>query len=454
MKFHSWEARPASEHGIPRIGTAPGECFAYPNSSIRPRSLGEPPAAGGAIVPQPDALRNEAALLTPHGRSYDIRDGATHLESPGSRRHPANANVARPAVLTIPSRTSSLATVLVGLGLLTCIYLSALKLLNVPCPLTGCGDIINSRYGSVLGVPLPLVAVPLWTALAFPATRAWQNAVQLGCVLLLALGGLMLMGIQFLVLRGFCPFCTLHAAAALAAAFALPMRGRAHPWLPSLMLALALPVILATKELALAQVHSWDSEGYASVMIPKAPRDSRASRPVNASASSMVSLQATVDQAAFSWLGAIDSERSPVLVISFQCPHCLDLLGQCLKHPQFGTLKGPKVLLFSSSDNSADSIAVLAAILSVPGTPQQQFTTVFSQLGMLFDPLLTRDSKELRSRLGALFPSYTAKLAAAREQLNAQSEALKYIPGHGTPFLLQANGSGKYDVTPEDVLFP
>jgi hypothetical protein len=190
------------------------------------------------------------------------------------------------------------------------------------------------------------------------------------------------------------------------------------------------------------------------MMIPKAPRDSKASRPVNASASSMLSLQATVDQAAFSWLGPIDSERSPVLVISFQCPHCLDLLGQCLKHPQFGSLRGPKVLLFSSSDNSADSIAVLAAILSVPGTSQQQFTTVFSQLGMLFDPLLTRDSKELRSRLGVLFPNYTAKLAAAREQLNAQSEALKYIPGHGTPFLLQANGSGKYDVTPEDVLFP
>lgn len=357
-------------------------------------------------------------------------------------------------MVTLPSRTSSLSTVLVGLGLLTCIYLSALKLLNVPCPLTGCGDIINSRYGSVLGVPLPLMAVPLWTALAFPATRAWQNTAQLGCVLLLALGGLILMGIQFLVLRGFCPFCTLHAAAALAAAFALPMRGRAHPWLPSLMLALALPVVLATKELALAQVHSWDSQGYTSVVIPKAPRDAKANKPVNASASSMLSLQSTVDQAAFSWLGAIDPERSPVLVISFQCPHCLDLLGQCLRHPQFGSLKGPKVLLFSSSDNSADSIAVLAAILSVPGTPQQQFTTVFSQLGMLFDPLLTRDSKELRSRLGVLFPHYTGKLAAARELLDAQSEALKSIPGRGTPFLLQANGSGKYDVTPEDVLFP
>jgi uncharacterized membrane protein len=357
-------------------------------------------------------------------------------------------------VATLPSRNSYLATALVGLGLLTCIYLASLKLLNVPCPLTGCGDIINSRYGAVLGVPLPLLAVPLWVALALPSAGAWQDRAQLGCVLLLALGGLGLMGIQFLVLKGFCPFCTIHAAAALAAAFVLPMRGRAHPWLPSLVLALALPLIFATRALALAQVHSWDSQGYSSVMIPKASRDAKSNRPVNASASSMQSLQGAVDQAAFSWLGPIDPDRSPVLVISFQCPHCLDLLGQCLKHPQFGTLKGPKVLLFSSSDNSADSIAVLAAILSVPGTPQQQFTKVFSQLGMLFDPLLTRDSKELRSRLGVLFPRYTEKLAAARERLNAESEALRYIPGHGTPFLLQPNGSGKYDVTPEEILFP
>jgi len=355
---------------------------------------------------------------------------------------------------TLPSRTSSVATVLVSLGLLTCIYLSALKLLNVPCPLTGCGEIINSRYGSILGVPLPFFAVPLWVILALPTTRAWQNRVQLASVALLALGGLVLMGVQFIVLRGFCPFCTLHAAAALGAAFVLPMRGRAHSWLPSLVLVLAMPLVYAAKGLALAQVHSWDGPGYASVMIPKASRDARTSRPVNVPASSMQSLESTVDQAAFSWLGPVDAERSPVLVISFQCPHCLDLLGQCLKHPRFGSLKGPKVLLFTSSDNAADSTAVLAAILSQPGTPQQQFTAVFSQLGMLFDPLLTRDSKELRARLAVLFPHYTEKLAAARELLGAQSEALKSVPGKGTPFLLQPNGSGKYDVSPEDVLFP
>lgn len=357
-------------------------------------------------------------------------------------------------MLSIPPRTSSVASALVGLGLVTCIYLAALKLLNVPCPLAGCGDIINSRYGSLLRVPLPLFAVPFWIALAFPATRPWQVLVQLGSVLLLALGGLVLMGIQFFVLRGFCPFCTIHAAAALAAAFVLPLRGRAHPWIPSLVLALAMPLLFGERALALAQVNSWDAPGYSNVLIPKAGHDAKANRPETATLSAMLSLQGVIDRVSFDWLGDVDPAQSPVLVVSFQCPHCLDLLGQCLKNPQFGSLKGPKVLLFSSPDNSADSIAVLAAILSQPGTPRQQFTAVFSQLGMLFDPLLTRDSKELRSRLAKLFPHYTEMLGAAREQLNAQSEALKYVPGKGTPFLLQPDGSSKYDVTPADVLLP
>ena len=357
-------------------------------------------------------------------------------------------------MITAPPRTSSLTTCLVGLGLLTCIYLAALKLLNIPCPLTGCWDIINSRYGAVLGIPLPLLAIPFWVALAFPATKAWQGYAQLCSALLLALGGLVLMGVQFLVLKGFCPFCTLHAAAALAAAIVLPLRGRAHPWLPSLVLALALPLFFTVKVVAEAQVRSWDAPGYTTLpMIPKASKDAKSARPAVTSPSSMVSLQANIGQAAFSWLGPIDAERSPILVVSFQCPHCLDLLGQTLKHPQFGSLYGPRVLLFSSPENLADSTALLAAILSAPGTPREQFTAVFSQLGMLFDPLLTRDSRALRSRLGALFPHYPEKLAEAKRLLDAQSEALKYIPGRGTPFLLRPDGSGKYEATPNDLLF-
>ena len=354
-----------------------------------------------------------------------------------------------------PSRTSDLTTFLVGIGLLTCVYLAALKLLNIPCPLTGCWSIINSRYGTAFGIPLPLLAIPLWVALAYPASRPWERHIQLGSSFILALGGLVLMGIQFLVLKGFCPYCTLHAAAAVLAAITLPMRGRAHSWLPSVILVLALPVFLAVKTAAEARVQSWDAPGYTSALVvPKPPRTPRVAGTVSESAPSMVSLHARIDGVAFNWLGPIDGERSPILVVSFQCPHCLDLMAQVLKHPHFGSYKGPSVLLFSSPENSADSSALLAAILSEPGTPQEQFAAVFRQLGVLFNPLVASDSKELRSRLGQLFPHYTEKLKDAKRLLDSQAGALAYLPGHGTPFLLQPDGSGKYDVVPGDLLFP
>lgn len=332
------------------------------------------------------------------------------------------------------------------MGLLCCIYLASLKLINVPCPLAGCGEIINSHYGAVFGIPLPMFAVPLWIILTLPTTGAWQARSQLVCVLLLALGGLALMGIQFLVLRGFCAFCTLHAAAAVAAAFALPFKGRAHAWLPALMLGLTLPIILGVKESAEARVRSWES--------PPSPTAGGSASPGSASAPARTTLPANIDQAAFRWLGEIDAKRSPILVVSFQCSHCLDLLDQTLKSAGFGPSKGPKVFVYAQPHDSADSIAVLAAILSVPGTPQEKFAAVFSQLDALREPLLEHDSKELRKRLGTLFPDYAGKLDLARQQFNVQVVALKYIQGKGSPFLLQPDGSSTYGVKSSDLLLP
>jgi uncharacterized membrane protein len=352
------------------------------------------------------------------------------------------------AAMTLPSRASLLTTLLVGLGLLCCIYLAALKLINAPCPLEGCGNIINSRYGTIHGIPLPLLAIPLWIVLALPVTRPWQVRLQFASVLLLALGGLVLMGIQYIVLRGFCAFCTLHAFTALAAAVALPVRGRAHAWLPALMLALALPLVLAVKDSTEARFRSSEAPVASAPLGPNTPGSGVAPAPPT------LSLPANIDQAAFRWLGEIDAKRSPLLVVSFQCAHCLDLLEQTLRRPQFGSFKGPKIFVYAQPHDSADSIAVLAAMLSVAGTPREQFAAVFSQLDSLRDPLLNHDSKELRRQLGILFPKYTEKLADAGRQFNVQVVALKFVPGKGSPFLLLPDGSSTYGVATSDLLFP
>ncbi len=344
-----------------------------------------------------------------------------------------------------PPRASLLTTSLVGLGLLCCVYLAALKLINLPCPLSGCGAIINSRYGSMLGVPLPLFAIPLWVLLALPAARPWQSRAQLASVVLLAVGGAVLMGIQFLVLRGFCPFCTLHALAALAAAFSFPLRGRAHGWLPALVLALALPLVLVVKLAGEAQLRSPDAPGYST---QAAPSDASP-----AAAPPKLTYPTNIDQAAFRWLGDFDAKQSPVLVVSLQCGHCLSLLEGSLKSPQFGVFRGPKVFVYAQPQEAQDTIDVLAAMLSVPGSQQDQFAAVFGQIDSLRDPLLTHDSKELRKRLAVLFPLYTEKLAAARQEYNVQVVALKFVPGKGSPYLLKPDGTSSYGVVPADLLF-
>jgi uncharacterized membrane protein len=353
-------------------------------------------------------------------------------------------------MITVPQRTSCTTTALVAVGLLTCVYLAALKLLNLPCPLSGCASIINTHYGALFGVPLPIYAVPLWLALTVPATRPWQNAVQLLSLLALALGALALMVIQFFVLKGFCPFCTIHAAAALASLFVVPARGRAHAWLAPAVLALTLPVFLAVKIHGQADAQSWNTPDDTSPAEPASGVPAAQAAP---SPTSTV-IPASVDKAALTWLGDFDPKTSPILVVSFQCSHCLDLMAETLTRPRLGTLKGPKLFVYSTHGSSADTIAVIAAILSQPGTPQEQFAAVFAQQDAFRDALITHDSAELKKHLAELFPGYEGKLEAAKQLHNLQVVALKYVQGRGSPFLLLPDGTTKFggDVTP-DMLF-
>jgi uncharacterized membrane protein len=343
----------------------------------------------------------------------------------------------------LPSRVSSLTTFSVGVGLLCCIYLAALKLINLPCPLSGCSEIINSRFGTLLGIPLPILALPLWVVLALNPGSNWQRMAQVGCALALAVGGAVLMVIQFFVLKGFCPFCTLHAVAAFATVILLPLRGRAHGWLPAVILALALPIFHVVKTTEEAQLQT------PGVVASIPPGGVSSSSPAPA----RVAFPSNIDQAAFRWLGDFDAKQSPILVVSFQCSHCLSLLEQTLRDPQFGTLKGPKIFVYAQPQESDDSVALIAAMLSVRGSPQEQFATVFGRIDDLRDPLLTHDSKELRKRLGVLFPGYADKIPAARLLFNLQVVALKFVPGKGSPYLLMPDGTSTYGVVPANLLF-
>jgi uncharacterized membrane protein len=349
----------------------------------------------------------------------------------------------------VPSKSSRLATALAATGLLTCVYLAALKLLNLPCPFSGCASLINTRYGALLGVPLPIYAVPLWVALCGRPSGRAQELAQAACAWALALGAAVLMAIQFLVLRGFCPFCTLHAAAAITAAFVVPRRGHAAGWLPSAVLVATLPIFLAVRGYERSHLTSWQDQGAAAAAPAPA-----AAAPAVRGRFGLPEMPAGFDKAAFTWLGDFDA-NSPILIISFQCPHCLDLIQDVLTHPHNGDMKGPRIFVYApSAAATSDTLNLMAAILSAPGSPQEQFAAVFSNLDSFRDALITRDSAVLKRALAEQFPTYPKHLAEAKRLFAIDMAAIKFIPGRGSPYLLLPDGTSKDggDVTPE-ILF-
>jgi uncharacterized membrane protein len=349
--------------------------------------------------------------------------------------------------LGVPSKTSRLATALAAIGLLTCVYLAALKLLNLPCPFSGCASIINTRYGALFGVPLPIYAVPLWVALCGRPKSRGLELVQSACAWALALGAVVLMAIQFFVLKGFCPFCTLHAAAAIAAAFVIPMRGPAAGWVPSAALAAALPIFMWVQVYTRAHLTSWQDQG-----APAAVQAPAGHAPGSRGMFGLPELPPGFDKAAFSWLGDFDPKASPILIISFQCPHCLDLIQEALTHPHNGALKGPRIFVYApSASATSDTLNLMAAMLSVPGSQQEQFATVFSNIDTFRDALITRDSGALKRTLAEQFPNYPKHLAEAQRLFAIDMAAIKFIPGRGSPYLLLTDGTSKDggDVTPD-----
>src|SRR5205807_1149427 len=81
-----------------------------------------------------------------------------------------------------------------------------------------CEEVLNSRFGSLLGVPLPVIGILGFTAILgvslFPAGRSGRSLRPLA----LATGGagVALLLVQLLILRRFCRFCLLVDGAAIA----------------------------------------------------------------------------------------------------------------------------------------------------------------------------------------------------------------------------------------------
>jgi uncharacterized membrane protein len=312
--------------------------------------------------------------------------------------------------------------IIAGLGLST--YLGALKFLALPClGASGCHAVLHSRFGEIFHVPVGVYGALLWLAIIYVPDRTKRG------VLLLLLGGaaVVFMLIQFVILRGFCLYCTLHA---LIAWSALYLHGETPKrWTAPVGLALALGGTWLTRqhtETAVAVSTAHLSTSAISGLHEKA--------------------------AGLYWLGPF-TERSPALVLSLNCPACLDLLDELTQRSYPTGSAGPALYFKTTEANRALTEIFIAAVLSQDGTPRDAFLAVTTLLLTHKDAVLT--SPEIAAQqLAALFPAAAARRTSAGRILDDHAAALQAAAlGETTPLLLPRGGKPRAFFKIED-LFP
>ena len=314
------------------------------------------------------------------------------------------------------------ATLCCAVGLALSLYLAALKLFALPCfGSGGCHGVIHSTYGTVVGLPVGLFGALLWGAAIIIRDETKRSAL----LLLLAAGAAIFMGIQFFVLRSFCLYCTLHAVAAWAA-FALAKR-TPHRAAVVLGMLLAGGGFLATRAAAGKQVET----------LAATPSDT-------------VSTLAR-DASALPWLGALTPE-SPALVLSLNCPACLELLDQLTRTSFKDVTGGPALFFKTTEENRELTVAFVASILANPHSKREAFLGSVSLLLAVRDHALSSPGTAA-VQFASMTPGGAAQREHAARLLEGQAQALRASGvSDATPLLVPASGKPKAFFSVDELL--
>jgi uncharacterized membrane protein len=312
-------------------------------------------------------------------------------------------------------------SLLVALGLGLSVYLAALKLAGLPClGASGCHAVLHSRFGEIFRVPVGAYGAALWLAIILVPDRSKRGVL----LLLMAGAAALFMLIQFAVLRGFCLYCTVHAAAAWGA---LMLHGeKPARWCAPLGLALAAGAFALTRHQAATQIA------------------------ITTSAGNPAALHARAD--GFYWLAPF-TDKSPALVLSLDCPACLDLLGELTRRSYADVAAGPALYFKTNEKNRALTEAFVAAVLAQETTPRDAFLAVTAILLIHKDAVLSSPDSAA-APLAAIFPSAVQRRDRAARLLADQATALHAAAlGETTPLLVPRGGDPQAFFKTEE-LFP
>jgi len=323
-------------------------------------------------------------------------------------------------LLVHPSLKRWLATGFHSLGLGLSLHLALLKTFSLPClGGAGCQSIIHSSYGTVLGLPVGYFGALLWAGAILTPDRT-KRASLLG---LLAAGSLIFLCIQFFVLRGFCLYCTAHAVSAW---LALAVNAHAPKrWAALLGVALAFGGFGAARMYAVTKAAAVPTNAGNSWTLPAA-------------------------SGGLPWLGEVTSD-SPALVLSLDCPACLDLLDELTRLPLADTQGGPAMFFKATAQNEALTHVFVASILASAAPKRESFLASTAILLTMKEQALASPA-QAAAQFASFFPKAAAHLEEARRLVTAQNATLTTNKmADTTPLLIPVNGKAKAFFRPEEL---
>ena len=307
-------------------------------------------------------------------------------------------------------------TLLCTLGLALSLHLGLLKQFSLPCiGAGGCHSIIHSGYGSIFGFPVGYYGAFFWAVAIVVPDRTKRGAL----LALLAAGAVVFMCIQFLVLDGFCLYCTAHAVVAWIAVFL-------HAQQPKRW-ALPLGLILAVGGFELARVRA-------------------STQAVTLLSQGSMTLAEAPSGAA--WLAPL-TPRSPALILSLNCAACVDVLDEIARHNFKDVRTGPVIFFKVTNENRDLTTTFVAAVLAQAAsnaapkanlandpTKRDAFLAT-TALYLSIRDLALSSPKAAAEQLARMIPNATTQRENAIKLLDAQNQAINAVHlGETTPLLV------------------
>jgi hypothetical protein len=301
-----------------------------------------------------------------------------------------------------------------GAGAFVAGYSVLVKLAAVPCFSPSCGTVINSAYGSLMGIPVGVFGLLIWGLLPYlpRSGRRAAKAVLVG-------GSVVFILIQALILEKFCPICGVHALVCFAVAPLPVTRRRA---------AVAVYVGLVLALVAASWADQWNRNRLRQQMLRSSPTASESEEVLPGLA----------------WLSDRPLEDSRI-VISLSCGQCQRILEELLASRSIDREVAP-ILFLTEEENDGVTRVVLAAVLSAgrDGT-----IDAFSKVAAILledESVIARDDEVTATYLlEEAFPDLESYLEEAGAVLERHQDALDRLEVATTPTVIVNGVPGPYE---------